>query len=134
MAAGIDAVAHFANGLGKAPASTVVAVSHRILGTAQNKIHLWRFDPGSGKLDRQAVALPEGAWADAAWSWGRDPASGLLYPPDPAPADAGARPEPELAEPMIVRALATEARVTAVGEPAALPLRALGGVGALLRW
>lgn len=59
---------------------------------------------------------------------------GLLYPPDAPPGDGEARREPELCEPMIVRALGTEARVTAVGETAGQALRALGGVGALLRW
>jgi hypothetical protein len=43
---------------------------------------LWRFDPGTGRLDRRAVALPGGRWDASAARWGRDPTSGLLYTGD----------------------------------------------------
>ena len=103
-------------------------------------------DAGLAATGRGAVGLPRVLDAlnqgrvdrlvlDAAASFsGFVSPAGLLYPPDASPADSEVRPEPELCEPMIVRALATEARVPAVGEPAAQALRALGGVGALLRW
>jgi hypothetical protein len=41
--------------------------------------HLWRYDPISQQIHRQAVRLPDGAWAKAPLSWARDHRSGLLY-------------------------------------------------------
>jgi hypothetical protein len=46
---------------------------------------LWRFDPAAGRLERRAVALPEGRW-DASTRWAADRAAGRLYM-----ADAGGR-------------------------------------------
>ncbi len=44
--------------------------------------HLWRYDPSSRHIRRQAVRLPEGDWAKATLSWARDHRSGLLYTAD----------------------------------------------------
>ncbi len=44
--------------------------------------HLWRYDPGSRQIQRQAVRLPDGAWAKVPLSWARDHRSGLLYTAD----------------------------------------------------
>src|SRR5882724_7330890 len=42
---------------------------------------LWHFDPASGKIQRRAVKLPEGAW-QGSLRWARDQQSGLLYTAD----------------------------------------------------
>jgi len=42
---------------------------------------LWHFDPASGRIQRQAIKLPEGSWAQPR-SWARDQQSGLLYTAD----------------------------------------------------
>ncbi len=44
--------------------------------------HLWRYDVSNGKLQRQAVALPEGAWGKVPLTWAKDHHSGLLYTAD----------------------------------------------------
>ncbi len=44
--------------------------------------HLWRYDPSSREIRRQAVSLPDGAWAKTPLSWARDHRSGLLYTAD----------------------------------------------------
>jgi len=44
--------------------------------------HLWRYDPGSRQIQRQAVSLPEGAWSQTPLSWARDHRSGVLYTAD----------------------------------------------------
>lgn len=44
--------------------------------------HLWRYDPPSGRLDRNAVALPAGEWEACALNWARDAFSGVLYTAD----------------------------------------------------
>jgi len=44
--------------------------------------YLWRYDPGSRQILRQAVKLPGGAWEKAAPSWARDHRNGLLYTAD----------------------------------------------------
>ena len=44
--------------------------------------HLWRYDPGSRQIQRQAVSLPEGAWSQTPLSWARDRRSGVLYTAD----------------------------------------------------
>jgi hypothetical protein len=44
--------------------------------------HLWRYDPSSGKLERKAVALPEGAWGKVPLTWAKDHHSGTLYTAD----------------------------------------------------
>lgn len=44
--------------------------------------HLWRFDTGSRRLERQAVKLPPGAWNEYPLSWSRDRQSGRLYVAD----------------------------------------------------
>ena len=43
---------------------------------------LWRFDVGSGKTERRAVALPQGAWQRDSLLWARGSDSGLLYTAD----------------------------------------------------
>jgi len=44
--------------------------------------HLWRYDVATGKLQRKAVALPEGAWDNVPLTWAKDHRSGLLYTAD----------------------------------------------------
>jgi hypothetical protein len=44
--------------------------------------HLWRYDVASRKIQRRAVALPEGEWDSVALTWARDRHSGLLYTAD----------------------------------------------------
>ena len=44
--------------------------------------HLWRYDVGSGKIERQAIAFPEGAWGKVPLTWAKDHHSGLLYTAD----------------------------------------------------
>lgn len=44
--------------------------------------HLWRYDTSSGKVQRQAVPLPEGAWDKTPLAWAKDRCSGLLYTAD----------------------------------------------------
>lgn len=44
--------------------------------------HLWRYDVSSEKLEREAVALPEGAWDKVPLTWAKDHHSGLLYTAD----------------------------------------------------
>jgi hypothetical protein len=44
--------------------------------------HLWRYDVSSEKLEREAVALPEGAWGKVPLTWAKDHHSGLLYTAD----------------------------------------------------
>jgi hypothetical protein len=44
--------------------------------------HLWRYDPNSGQLQRQALSLPKGAWDKTSLSWARDHRSGLVYTAD----------------------------------------------------
>ena len=44
--------------------------------------HLWRYDVPAGKIERKAVALPEGAWGKAPLTWAKDQRSGLLYTAD----------------------------------------------------
>ena len=43
---------------------------------------VWRFDPQSSRLERNTLPLPEGNWAGAAFTWARDPISGILYTAD----------------------------------------------------
>jgi hypothetical protein len=44
--------------------------------------HLWRFDPGMRRLERQALKLPSGNWERTPLSWARDKRNGLLYTAD----------------------------------------------------
>jgi hypothetical protein len=44
--------------------------------------HLWRYDIATSKLDRKAVALPDGAWGKAPLTWAKDHHNGLLYTAD----------------------------------------------------
>ena len=41
--------------------------------------HLWRYDPHSRQLQRQAVKLPKGDWDKAPFSWARDSRNGLAF-------------------------------------------------------
>ena len=43
---------------------------------------LWRYDTKSGKIERHAVKLPEGAWDKLPLTWAKDHHSGLLYTAD----------------------------------------------------
>jgi len=43
---------------------------------------LWRYDTSSGKLERNAVGLPDGDWTSAPLTWARDEKAGLLYAAD----------------------------------------------------
>ncbi len=46
---------------------------------------LWRYDVGTGKLERNAIPLPKGSsWNEGAARWARDPGSGHLYVADDA--------------------------------------------------
>jgi hypothetical protein len=47
-------------------------------GSAQ----LWRYDVPSSKLQRKAVALPQGTWGKVPLAWATDRRSGLLYTAD----------------------------------------------------
>jgi len=44
--------------------------------------HLWRFDPQTRKLEREAVKLPSGRWEKAPAAWARVKQTGLLYTAD----------------------------------------------------
>jgi len=44
--------------------------------------HLWRFDPQSRKLQREAFKLPAGQWNKTPGVWARVPHTGLLYTAD----------------------------------------------------
>jgi hypothetical protein len=44
--------------------------------------HLWRYDPGSRQIQRQAVRLPEGAWGQMPLHWARDHRNGMVYTAD----------------------------------------------------
>ena len=43
---------------------------------------LWRFDPAAGKLERRAIALPDGGWRHSSRVWARRRGPGLLYTAD----------------------------------------------------
>ena len=65
----------------KCPASGRIAVGSKggIFGQ-DGPAHLWRYDVAGGKLERKAVALPEGAWGKAPLTWAKDHHSGTaLY-------------------------------------------------------
>jgi hypothetical protein len=44
--------------------------------------HLWRYEPRTRLLHREAIRLPEGAWGKEPLVWARDPHRGLLYAAD----------------------------------------------------
>lgn len=44
--------------------------------------HLWRYDPGSRRIQRQAVRLPDGAWDQSPLHWARDHRNGIVYTAD----------------------------------------------------
>ena len=66
--------------VGEVPGSGRLAVGSNggIFGQ-DGSTHLWRYDVSSGKLDRKAVALPEGPWGKVPLLWARDQHSGTLY-------------------------------------------------------
>jgi hypothetical protein len=45
---------------------------------------LWRYDPKTGKIKHQAVALPKGKWDFSRLDWARDDRTGRLYTADAA--------------------------------------------------
>lgn len=69
--------------LGEVPGTGRIALSSKggIVGQ-DGPAHLWRYDPGSKQLQRQAIRLPTGVWTKAPLSWARDPRNGLLYAAD----------------------------------------------------
>ncbi len=68
--------------VGEVPGSGRIAVGSRgsIFGRDGTR-HLWRFDPNSRTIQRQAVSLPAGDW-DHPLNWARDGRNGLLYTTD----------------------------------------------------
>jgi len=44
--------------------------------------HLWRYDVAGRRLQRKAVALPDGAWGNVPLAWAKDHRSGALYVAD----------------------------------------------------
>jgi hypothetical protein len=46
--------------------------------------HLWRYEVGSGRMERRAIELPAGAWDQGSFTWAKDPFRGLLYTADTA--------------------------------------------------
>ena len=69
--------------VGEVPGGGRIAVGSKggIFGQ-DGSAHLWRYDVASGKLQRNAVALPEGAWSNISLSWARDRHAGILYTAD----------------------------------------------------
>ena len=67
----------------EAPGSGRIAVGSKggIFGQ-DGPAHLWRYDVSAGKLERNAVALPEAAWGKVPLTWAKDHHSGTLYTPD----------------------------------------------------
>ena len=69
--------------VGELPGRGRIALASKgeILGQDGSK-HLWRYDPSSRQIQRQAVKLPDGEWTRAPLSWAKDHRSGLLYTAD----------------------------------------------------
>ena len=69
--------------VGEVPGSGRLALGSKggIFGQ-DGSAHLWRYDVSSSKLERKAVALPEGAWGKVPLTWAKDHHSGLLYTAD----------------------------------------------------
>jgi hypothetical protein len=69
--------------VGEVPGSGRLALGSKggIFGQ-DGSAHLWRYDAAAGKLERKAVALPEGAWGKVPLTWAKDQHSGLLYTAD----------------------------------------------------
>jgi hypothetical protein len=77
------------------PASSKVAIAGELPGKGRigrtstgslvgldGDSHLWRYDPRTGSLKRNAFALPAGSWGKAPFLWARDKETGLLYTAD----------------------------------------------------
>jgi outer membrane protein assembly factor BamB len=69
--------------VGEAPGSGRLALGSKggIFGQ-DGSTHLWRYDVSLSKLERKAVALPEGAWDKVPLTWAKDHHSGVLYTAD----------------------------------------------------
>jgi hypothetical protein len=69
--------------VGEVPGSGRLALGSKggIFGQ-DGSAHLWRYDVPTGKLDRKAVALSEGAWGKVPLTWAKDHHSGMLYTAD----------------------------------------------------
>lgn len=80
------------------------------------------------RLER-LVYDPEVRFAGAVAADGR-----LLVPPERDPLGEPSTPEPRLTERIVERCLATGARITPVGGPAAATLAEMGGIAGRLRW
>jgi hypothetical protein len=62
-------------------ASLVCGPSGAVYGLDDNAA-LWRFDMANRKVERAAVALPDGVWESVRVVWARDPHTGVLYTAD----------------------------------------------------
>lgn len=69
--------------VGEAPGSGRVAVGSKggVFGQ-DGAAHLWRYDTQTGKLQREAVPLPQSAWGKVSLTWAKDHHSGALYTAD----------------------------------------------------
>ena len=67
--------------VGEAPAGGRIALATAGIYGRDGVGHLWRFDPKTGAIGRQAVPLPAGSW-DLPLVWARDPRNGLLFTAD----------------------------------------------------
>jgi len=79
----LDMEARKTDTVGEVPGSGRIAVGSKgsIFGQ-DSSAHLWRYEVASGRLQRQAVALPEGPWDKVPLTWAKDHRSGLLYTAD----------------------------------------------------
>ncbi len=69
--------------IGEVPGSGRLALGSKggVFGR-DGSAHLWRYDVASGKIERNAVPLPKGAWGSSPLTWARDPHNALLYTAD----------------------------------------------------
>ena len=73
------------NLVGEAPGSGRIALGSKGGSFGQDgSAHLWRYDVAAGKLQRNAVGLPEGAWGKVPLTWAKNQHTGLLYTADAA--------------------------------------------------
>jgi len=69
--------------VGEAPGRGHLAAGRAVVFGQDDGARLWRFDPGSGKIHRAAVDLPNGEWTEPL-RWARDRYTGLLFTADAA--------------------------------------------------
>jgi len=65
----------------EATGEIVLGSSGHVYG-ADGKRSLWRYDPGSERLERRWIPLPTGSWGDGSPKWAKDAKSALLYAVD----------------------------------------------------